>query len=74
MAQVTWDEMFAVADDYRDVPDWFVQIVQSVKVADNLGDVWNALIGYAPAEAKEWVKAVAWAEYDSDTERYTFNE
>lgn len=59
--RVTWDDLMTPPDD---VPDWIGHVVQSTKVADDLGDVWNSLIAYAPSdEARAWVKTVANAEF-----------
>lgn len=62
--RVTWDELMTPPDG---VPDWVRRVVQSTKVADHLGDVWNALIAYAPTEeARAWVRTVASAEFRED--------
>jgi hypothetical protein len=69
VTEMTFDELVTPP---APIPEWVGQLVASIKLADHLGDVWDALLWRIPDEGKMWVKRVCYAQYlrDSDS-RYS---
>jgi hypothetical protein len=56
-----------------EVPDWFVGLVESIMVADHLGDVWSAMLDaytagmyHLPDVIRAWVDRVYEAHEEGD--------
>jgi hypothetical protein len=48
-----------------EVPEWFVGLVESVMLADNIGDVWDGMRGL-PTPMQTWVDRVYEAHAEED--------
>lgn len=65
-----WEELFTPPAEIADqIPKWFINVLEGVKLADHLGDVWDSMMS-VPQAWRPWIKSIIYAEYDSTTEKY----